>query len=522
MIKEPTPLIAFILMLINIHSIAQTYPTPASYYQNYPPLEIFGQAHGSFFNDGEDLEPGLLFNYKSLIFHANLWFGGKDANGQIHGSFQNYAQWGYDNFGGPVADVYDEETVFNQWNQSYYITLDEVENHMQNWDNVGYNIPASLLNWPAHGNTDLGEADQLAPFRDLNNNNRYEPQFGEYPEFPGEYCVLTLFNDNRPHEESFCQVVKAEVYQYLYWFDRTIHPELANIVFSKHHLINRSSESYSDFRVGLFVDADLGNYQDDFIGSDPEYNLCYFYNGDAEDETLSGFGLYPPAVGITQLNSNLSGVIGDIFNVPSAITSLSCNQYYNALGRVWHDGVHLKEGGIGWPVGEDADFIYNDQNNWSEIQVSFDAGDRKGILCSDIGDLGPSEEICLDYAFIAVQITGSTLVLIDSLKSKVSETRSHPDVEALTSNCTVTLSTNSKLSNKPNIQIFPNPSNDWFQFRSSSNIDYTVYDIHGRLIHSFSCEDSCSWDASNLPSGIFIVVGKTPDGVVSTRRITKY
>ena len=44
-----------------------------------------------------------------------------------------------------------------------------------------YVTPHGILEWPAHGDVDLGLDYQLAPFADLNGNMIYEPELGEYP-----------------------------------------------------------------------------------------------------------------------------------------------------------------------------------------------------------------------------------------------------------------------------------------------------------------------------------------------------
>jgi hypothetical protein len=514
---------ASVVLLLSTSSVnAQTYPQPNTFSFQANDFNLSGISSGSFFNDPVYFSPGLKYLTKSLIYSTSLWFGGKDSQGQIHGAFQTYGQNGYDIFGGPAADIYDENSVFNIWNTQFYITKAEVENHIANWESPGYNVPFNINQWPTRGSSALGESEFLAPFEDLNGNQLYEPQLGEYPRFPGDYCILSIYNDNRPHEESYCQVVKAEVLQYLYWFDAENYPTLKNVIFSKHHLRNRSTIFYSDFKTGLFVDGDLGNFSDDYLGSDPSLNLCYYYNGDEEDEGPLGFGSASPALGIVQLHGEFSGVIGDIFSVPQSQSQYTCTQYYQALSRIWIDGNPLTSGGTGYQSGEPTNFIYNDREDWTELSAGIAPGDRRALICSDIDLFGPNEVICLDYAFVFHLDSLKNSNAVDVLKSQVAEVRNNSIVQSLTSNCDLSLSVRELPDSKGIVKVFPNPSNAMVQFNTEKNTIISIYDVQGRLINRFNCDGNCSWNSNETSPGVLIIVAESKDGIRSTQRLVKY
>ena len=44
-----------------------------------------------------------------------------------------------------------------------------------------YEIPRSILEWPAHGDPTLGQDYYLAPFYDRNEDGNYRPEDGDYP-----------------------------------------------------------------------------------------------------------------------------------------------------------------------------------------------------------------------------------------------------------------------------------------------------------------------------------------------------
>ena len=50
--------------------------------------------------------------------------------------------------------------------------------------------------------------------------------------------------------------------------------------------------------MGQWVDADVGNFSDDYVGCDTVRGLGFCYNGTAVDGTANGYGANPPAVGV--------------------------------------------------------------------------------------------------------------------------------------------------------------------------------------------------------------------------------
>ncbi|MFT4522925.1 MAG: hypothetical protein ACI8ZN_001877, partial [Bacteroidia bacterium] len=70
---------------------------------------------------------------------------------------------------------------------------------------------ASINNWPGNGNASKGEPTLIAPFKDLNGNNIYEPANGEYPLIRGEESHFAIFNEDGPHGESEGTKMKIDV-----------------------------------------------------------------------------------------------------------------------------------------------------------------------------------------------------------------------------------------------------------------------------------------------------------------------
>src|SRR6185503_14128240 len=109
----------------------------------------------------------------------------------------------------------------------------------------------------------------------------------------------------------------------------------------------------------LFVDGDLGNYLDDYIGSDVPRNMGYCYNGDADDDGPTGYGLHPPSVGIDFLQGPVSDSCGIVMknfiyfnnNFTPTGNPTSATDYYNYLRPLWLNGTPLTYGGSGYQSG---------------------------------------------------------------------------------------------------------------------------------------------------------------------------
>lgn len=78
---------------------------------------------------------------------------------------------------------------------------------------------------------------------------------------------------------------------------------LGDAIFKKYQIVYEGTATtpddavINDMYVAQWSDPDLGDYGDDFAGSDVGLSLGYVYNGQQEDSHYTGFGLAPPAAG---------------------------------------------------------------------------------------------------------------------------------------------------------------------------------------------------------------------------------
>ncbi len=264
----------------------------------------------------------------TAIYSGSIWMGGIDVNGQLKLAAMMYGQ-GFDFYTGPLntttAEI-DAQTC-SEWDKFFHVKKSDVALHRAYFDCqntsgcdmtqfAGYTIPQYFFEWPAHGDASKGQAPYLAPFYDYDGDGYYDPTAGDYPYYDingeidcrqvrdprlfGDETYWWIFNDKgNAHTESQGPSIGMEVHAQAFAF--ATNDEVNDMTFYNYELINRSSFTLTNTYFGQFVDPDLGNYDDDYIGCDVSRGLGYCYNGDANDQnngSAIGYGANPPAIGI--------------------------------------------------------------------------------------------------------------------------------------------------------------------------------------------------------------------------------
>ncbi|MDZ7263561.1 MAG: hypothetical protein ONB16_03175 [candidate division KSB1 bacterium] len=110
------------------------------------------------------------------------------------------------------------------------------------------------------------------------------------------WCVMNDGNEALHNTTYGTKPLNIEV-QLLAWAhdDSTA---LGKTIFLHYTIINKGSENISDAYIGIYVDPDLGDANDDEIACDTTLNLAYVYNGKNVDAM---YGAEVPAVGLCLL-----------------------------------------------------------------------------------------------------------------------------------------------------------------------------------------------------------------------------
>lgn len=369
-------------------------------------------------------------------FAGNVWFGGLDVGGQLKIAAQTYRQSGVDFWTGPLStqDASISADVCNKYDKIFRLKRSEVDEFVLS----GGPITPGIKEWPGNGDISMDQAELLAPFVDVNGDNRYVPEEGDYPFYDvyntglkdnlgvckarvfGDETLWWVYNDNgNNHVATGGKAIGMEIRAQAFAFKTT--DEVNNMTFYNYQLVNRSSFSLVNTYMTVWTDADMGYYGDDYIGCDVKRGLGYIYNADAFDETNSGiigYGNYIPALGCDFFQGPLAdannGVDDDndgqvdelgeqmgmtkflYFNnsfagVPIQTTDpANASQYYQYMTGYWRDGTPFTCGGNGYGGSVPTDFVYPADTysagpcgNWEEgPSTSGVAGDRRFMQSS--------------------------------------------------------------------------------------------------------------------------------------------
>ncbi|MFZ4547580.1 MAG: Ig-like domain-containing protein, partial [Bacteroidales bacterium] len=339
------------------------------------------------------------------VFNHTFWMGGLEANNQLRLAGERYRQSGADFFQGPISTLRDS-TFAKKWNRVWKITKKDIQYHINNYSNVGYQPIDVIKNWPAHGDVSLGQTAIIAPFFDFDHNGVYEPLVGDYPLIRGDQSIFFVLNDSaNVHTETQGEKLGIEILGMAYGYDKPNDSLLFNSLFFHYDITNHSLRDYHDVYLGLFADFDLGYAKDDYVGSDIKNGMAYAYNGDSIDQdwigsnglTHKGYGEHPPAIGLKVIGGpylpddgidNPKGECGYSLNGLNFGDNIVDNErfgmtnfiyfnnggsaymtdpsvaieYYNFMKGTWKDGTRMVFGGNGHlmagGVGPECNFMF--------------------------------------------------------------------------------------------------------------------------------------------------------------------
>lgn len=423
-----TALAALTLLSVSAEVSAQAGPTPQPgncqlgvAQADLSPNDVFARVFntGSLFfgndTDGSLGKRGYVVPKAtgfSSVFASGIWIGG---------------QTGPDNTLRVAAALYDE---YNFWpgplgsdgrpvnpndcsafDRIYQVSIGEIV-HARN----GASNDAS--EWPV----ELG-----APyFIDTNNDarrNSDEPRLfradgdvtpinfaaGERPDIVGDEGVWWVMNDvGGPHADINSIPLGVEVRVLAWAFSRS--DALGQTTFYRYTIVNKSGQDINNTYVGVFSDPDLGDFEDDYVGSDPEIGLGFVFNAVAND---AEYGI-PPALGYDFFQGPVVADRGDpspenpdfdTDNLPDTLgtTAISyfkneaspagnpaiATDYYNYMQGLWADGTEMRSFGDGFDEGNDGEvtkFMFPGDpvtgQPWSETnpgagQAPNEGGDRR-------------------------------------------------------------------------------------------------------------------------------------------------
>jgi hypothetical protein len=409
---------------------------------------------------------------KTSLFAGSFWIGGLDAGLNLHVAAQTYRQTGTDFYPGPLdtTTAAVTPTTCLAYDRHFVITRQEVLDFIG-----GSPATPAITNWPGNGTG--AQAHYLAPFYDNNGDGIYNPADGDYPKFDyigssggdctgalhGDQAIWFVFNDmGNPHTETGGLEFGIEIQEQAFAYQSAI-ADINNSTFYQYRLINRNpTGSYNNVYIGMWIDPDLGNAVDDYVGCDVKRGLGYCYNGDENDEGTQGYGINPPAVGVDFLQGPLADAFDGIDNDRDSIIDEPGEQiimskfvyynndasaqgnptaaadYYNYLKGIWIDNTNITFGGNGNSGSDNANFMFPGTSDpygwstngvitqanspsswtWSEETAGNVPGDRRFLQSAGPFTFVPGEvQLITTAAMWARAVSGGRLASINYLKN---------------------------------------------------------------------------------------------------------
>jgi hypothetical protein len=291
----------------------------------------------------------------TVIFAGALWMGGTDVNGQLKLAALTF-RTGNDFWAGPltvtpgtgnynpllpVGDdavrdfgeanidpneclAYDKFFTIRKAEVVKFSIWWECENGLATDGCSDVSEPTAdelnrIYGWPAHGDVSKGQDYFLAPYFDRNEDGYYNPaEDGDHPWYDdilgrddiecgidrrislfGDETHWWVFNDKgNIHTETNGDPIGMEIRAQAFAF--ATNDEVNRMTFYNYELINRGTQTLYNTYFSQYLDTDIGNPADDYVGCDVSRGLGYAYNGDLVDEDdagKKGYGENPPALG---------------------------------------------------------------------------------------------------------------------------------------------------------------------------------------------------------------------------------
>jgi len=433
------------------------------------------QSNGILFNDGQQgqfipIQPGLA--EKTLLKGSGLWFAGIDPSGNLRGIVTANDQT--DCIPGLLTEdggVYDP-ALNNVWQ----VTCADINQHLADLSDNGVldNPNPNILRFPARGNPYFKEFNNgidmpftnqpVGGFFDRDDDGLYNPDNGDYPSIEVRGCSLNRYPDEQnwlvynsftAHPSGF-GLIALEVQAQILAYKSNNSSPLNNALIVRYKIINRTDTDINSCYLGLFADFDIGNPGDDFMGSIPNKNIMYAYNGDLNDE--GGFGQNIPVMAVDMLRGPLDTLgyevqLRHIMALENA-DNLQASEYYNLLSGRFADGSPAPNNGVMYAGNP------SDPNGNSEQALGNAPGQRVGLASYGPFTLQSSSVNELIVAYYYVYEPGKTPVeMVQQLFSNGNAIQGLYDNCFMDADptCDAMVSTQSYLSDN-SLRVYPNPT----------------------------------------------------------------
>ncbi len=259
---------------------------------------------------------------KSALFAGSCWIAGYASDTKkLKVSAQTFRTGGrVDYWSGPLdANANVSAQTCSDWDRFWKINRSDVEKFKKLCvgltgadltqcllSNIA-DIPQVIKEWPAAGSTTaIGNASvpltmvpgrSYAPFEDKNLDGKYNFLDGDCPEIVGDQYIWWVFND-MGNAKTFTNTegIGLEIQTSAFAFSTA--DCLNEASFINYKIINRGNSTFDTTYMATWTDADLGYFNDDFVGCDVGRGLGILYNANAFDPGVNGYGYDIPMIGV--------------------------------------------------------------------------------------------------------------------------------------------------------------------------------------------------------------------------------
>ena len=478
-----------------------------------------------FFGQGTTDGTGYLVpkdTGRSPLYAQGLWIGGT-VGGDLRVAGATYGDFEF--WPGPLGlgAALPNPDDCSPYDRIWLVDVFDV----QQYDETG-DATADLAEWPLALGAPVVDGDGV--------EGNYDLAAGDRPEIYGHQTAFWVMNDvGNEHERYGTEPIGLEVRVTAF---ASAEPELAQQSFYRYELVNRNSLPFEDARFGFFVDPDLGDAADDYVGSDSTRHLAFAYNATNADDI---YGTPPPAVGHDFLSGGATAMNyeGPPGCVPTA-DPCTATDMYNRLSGLWNDGTPMTEGGNGYQTdGPVVEWVFPgdpaSEQFWSGLNVDGEgsdylAGDRQYSISGPAFSLAPGESQVFDFAVLFA--TGMDhLDSVTALKGLSDAVQARYDEGMLFAPSEVPVAAEdgaAALTTARLDAVYPNPVRDRatvaFAVAEPGPVRLTVHDVLGRRVRTLAegplaaGEHSATFDAAGLRSGIYLMVLEA-GGQRATRKV---
>ncbi len=302
---------------------------------------------------------------KSPIFAAAFWVGGK-VNGELRVAAARYTR--YEMWPGPLnaGATLPSPTDCSAYDRIFVVSRDDVAHYLRTGEATD-----DLLDWPVDWGAPVLDGDGI--------EGNYNLEDGDQPAIMGDQMAWWVMNDvGNVHADTGSDPLGIEVQVSAFAAARGARA-IEQATYYRYLIVNRNSLPIDSAYVSLFVDADLGDAVDDWIGSDTTLSMGYVYNGDNDDSVYGappaqGYHVVQGPVGLPNGRDDDRDGAVDEEDERLGMTAATyfCNgcispvhppwakeDYFNAMQGLWRYGTPLTASGFGYQTnGPETTFVF--------------------------------------------------------------------------------------------------------------------------------------------------------------------